>query len=331
MKSKVPLKVEVLRGSVVESQHHVIIAVVDERGAPKMYWGNPEYVTYPRSAIKMLQALPLIESGAAEAFKFENKHICLACSSHRGEKFHLAGVQEMMTKSGVQESQLVCGAHLPTNEASAHEMIRRGAAPTAICNNCSGKHTAMLATGMHLKENTEGYEKYVHVNQARQRKVLSEVMKIDLGKVNNGIDGCNIPTYAVPLINMAVGMTVFINPKETEKRKAAAEKIMEAVKAEPLYLSGTDDFTSEVIQKTSGRCFIKNGAEGVFCGVLPEKGLAFALKVEDGATRAAQVATAYLLRKLGAMKDEEANLLKNFIDPKLKNWSGVEVGSYRVP
>jgi L-asparaginase II len=330
MKSRVPLSVEVLRGSVVESQHRVMAVVVDERAVPVIYWGNTDYVTYPRSAIKMLQALPLVESGAADAFGFENKHICLACSSHRGEKNHILGVTEMMKKADISESQLICGVHYPSHEATAHEMIRKGVQPTPICNNCSGKHTGMIATCLHLKENPEGYERYDHPNQVRQRKVLSEVMRFDLNKSSYGTDGCGIPTYAVPLQSMAIGMLALVNPKESETRRRAGRRIIDAVKHEAFYLSGTDDFTTDMIQKTHGHCVIKNGAEGVFCGVIPDKHWAFAIKAEDGASRAAQAATAFLLQKLGVIKTDEAIKLKNHLEPKIKNWKGTEVGSIRV-
>ncbi|WP_413290848.1 asparaginase [Bdellovibrio sp. HCB337] len=330
MKSRVPLSVEVLRGSVVESQHQVLAVVVDERAVPVLFWGNVDYLTFPRSAIKMLQALPVLESGAAEAFGFEARHICLACSSHRGEKNHIIGVAEMMKKAGIREEQLVCGGHYPANEATAHEMIRRSLQPTPIINNCSGKHSGIIATCLHLKENPEGYDKYAHPAQVRLRKVLSEVTRFDHNKAHYGIDGCGILTYAMPLQNMAIGMMALINPKESERRRVAGKRIIDSVRHEAFYLSGTDDFTSDIIQKTHGRAIIKNGAEGVFCGVLPEKGWAFAVKAEDGNTRASQAATAFLLQKLGVLNEENQTSLKKYLEPKIKNWKGTEVGSIRV-
>lgn len=330
MKARVPLSVEVLRGSVVESQHQVMAVVVDERAVPVLYWGNIDYLTFPRSAIKMLQALPFVESGACEALGFEDKHLALVCSSHRGEKNHILAVTEIMKKAGIREDQFVCGGHWPANEATAHEMIRRGINPTPIINNCSGKHSGIIATCLHLKENPEDYDKYTHPAQVRLRKVLSEVMRHDHEKAHYGIDGCGIPTYAVPLQNLAIGMQALVNPKQPEKRKMAAQKILNAVKHEAFYLSGSDDFTSDFIQVTQGRCIIKNGAEGVFCGVIPEKGWAFALKAEDGAARAAQAATAFLLQKLGVLKEGELPALKKYLEPKVKNWKGLEVGSIRV-
>lgn len=330
MKSRVPLSVEVLRGTVVESQHQVLAVVVDERGAPIRYWGNVDYLTYPRSAIKMLQALPVVESGVAEAFGFEARHLCLVCSSHCGEKNHILGVAEMMKKAGIREEQLVCGGHYPTHEASAHDLIRRGVLPTPIVNNCSGKHSGIIATCLHLKENPEGYEKYAHPAQVRLRKVLSEVTRFDHNKAHYGIDGCGILTYAMPLRNMAIGMMALIDPKVSEARRMAAKRIIDAVRHEAFYLAGSDSFTSEVIQKTQGRAIVKGGAEGVFCGVLPEKGLAFAVKAEDGGARASQAATAFLLHKLGAFNSENLTNLKSHLEPKIKNWKGTEVGSIRV-
>lgn len=330
MKARMPLSVEVLRGPVVESQHQVIAVVMDERAVPAMHFGNVDYLTYPRSAIKLLQALPFFETGAADAYGLEAKHICLACSSHRGEKNHLAAMEDFFKKTGVQEKQLVCGGHLSANEAMAHEEIRRNAPLTAITNNCSGKHTALIATCLHMKENPEGYEGYHHPAQARLRKVLTEVTRFDHNKAHYGIDGCGILTYALPLKHMAAGMVALFNPKESSLRRMAAQKILQAVAAEPFYLSGSDDFTTSIIQKTQGRCIIKNGAEGVFCGVIPSKGWSFALKAEDGSARAAQAATGFLLQKLGMISEAEAAELKPFLEPKIKNWKGTEVGQIRV-
>lgn len=328
--SKQPMLVEITRGPVVESYHHVMAVVVNEAGSNIYSWGNPQYLTMPRSAIKMLQALPLIESGAADHFQLEEKHIALACSSHRGEKIHTSTIYQWMEKVGVKESDLACGPHWPSNDAAAHEMIRAGHKPTAICNNCSGKHTGFLATCTHLKEPLKGYHMYEHPEQKRLRQVLTETMKVDVSKAAFGIDGCSIPTYAVPLKAIAAGMSALIDPKQPAPRKAAAARILRAVRNNPVYLSGTDDFTSTIIEKTEGRSIIKNGAEGCFAGVIPEKGLAFAVKAADGASRAAQVATASLLLRYGGLTEVEFKSLQKDTLPSVKNWSGEVVGQMRV-
>ncbi len=330
MASRQPLSVEVLRGPVVESIHSVMVVVVGESGQVTHYWGNPSFVTMPRSAIKMLQALPLLESGAANHFGLDDKMIALACSSHRGEKEHLEVLSEWSDKVGFKENQLICGPHLPYNEQASQDMLIRQRKPTAFCNNCAGKHSGLITTCLHLHESIEGYGHYEHPAQKRLRSVLSETLQVDHFKMPHGIDGCGIPTYAVPLQSMAVGMSTFINSKIASSRKLAAERILSAVANNPFYLSGSDNFATEVIQKTKGRSIIKGGAEGVFCGVLPEKKIAFAVKAADGAGRAAQVATAAVLLNFGGMTAEEFTSLSKYTQPVITNWSGESVGQIRV-
>lgn len=330
MVSRTPLMIEVTRGPIVESMHQVMAVVTNENGSVTQYWGNPLYLTLPRSAIKMLQALPLIESGAADKFNLEAKHIALACGSHRGEKDHLQALFQWMEKAGIQETQLVCGPHLPYDEKSAEAMLRRGQAATPLCNNCAGKHLALISTCLHLGEDPTGYEKYEHGAQKRVRKVLTEMIKVDHSKVGHGVDGCGIPTYGVALQALATGMSSLINPKEPPARKAASLRILEAVKSHPYYVAGSDNFVTAVIEKSQGRAIIKSGAEGVLCGVLPEKRVAFAVKASDGAGRAAQVAAATLLLQLGGLSEAEFRALSTYTMPEVKNWKGDVVGQVRI-
>lgn len=330
MAARLPLVVEVLRGPVVESVHQVMVVVVNEIGSINTWWGNPQFLTVPRSAIKMLQALSLVESGAAEKYGLDDKLIAMACSSHSGQKEHIAALTEWMEKIHSPESAFVCAPHLPFDEPSAHEMIRRGQKPTALCNNCAGKHLGIISTCLHLGESPAGYDKYEHNAQKRLRKVLSEVMRVDHAKAAYGIDGCGIPSYAVPLQSIAVGMSALINPKETSARKFASERILHAVKAQPFYVGGSDTFTTAVIEKTQGRSIVKVGAEGVYAGVLPDKKLAFAVKTADGAKRAAEVATAAVLLQLGGMSEAEFKSLSKYTMPSITNWKGDVVGQVRI-
>lgn len=330
MVSRTPLMVEVTRGPIVESLHQVMAVVTNELGSVTHYWGNPQYLTLPRSAIKMLQVLPLIESGAADKFNLEAKHIALACGSHRGEKDHLQALSQWMEKTGIPESQLICGPHLPYDEKSAQEFLRRGQSPTALCNNCAGKHLALISTCLHKGEDPTGYEKYEHIAQKRLRKVLTEMVKVDHSKVGHGVDGCGIPTYGVALQSLAVGMSSLINPKENPTRKAASQRVLDAVRSHPYYVAGSDNFVTAVIEKSQGRAIIKSGAEGVVCGVLPEKRVAFALKASDGGARAAQVAAATLLLQLGGLSETEFRALSTYTMPEVKNWKGDVVGQVRI-
>ncbi|HEX7674341.1 MAG TPA: asparaginase [Bdellovibrio sp.] len=327
---KQPLVIEVLRGMAVESVHQVMAVVVNETGHPLHTWGNANYLTFPRSAIKMLQALPLVESGAAEKYSLEDKHLALACSSHRGEKAHLEALAQWVEKVKIPESCFVCGPHLPYNEASAHDFIRRGQKPTVLCNNCAGKHAGIITTCLHLGEDPRGYDQLEHPAQKRLRKVLTETMKFDHSKATHGVDGCGIPTYAVPLQAIATGMSTFINPKETAVRKAAIDKLVRAVSQNPFYISGSDEFATSVIEKTQGRAIIKGGAEGVMAGFIPDKKIAFALKCADGAGRATQLATAQILLHFGGLSKEEFKDLSKFTMPQVKNWKGDVVGQLRI-
>lgn len=330
MASKQPLVVEVLRGSVVESIHQVMVVVTNEIGSVINYWGNPQFLTVPRSSIKMLQALPLIESGAADKYALEDKHIAMACASHRGEKDHLLALAQWNEKVGIKEFEFICAPHMPYDEASATELVRKGQKPGVFCNNCAGKHSAIITTCKHLGEDPAGYDKYEHNAQKFLRKILTETMKVDHSKVPYGIDGCGIPTYAVPLQAMAVGMSTFINPKEAPVRKAAADRILNAVRSFPFYISGSDSFNTAAIEKSQGRAIIKGGAEGVCCGVLPERKVAFAVKASDGASRAAQVVTASLLLQLGGLTEAEFKALAKYTQPAITNWKGDVVGQMRI-
>ncbi|UOF01644.1 asparaginase [Bdellovibrio reynosensis] len=330
MASRNPLIVEVTRGAVVESSHQVIGVVVDETGATKNFWGQPAFLTYPRSGIKMLQAIPFVESGAVDKFGLSDKHIALACASHKAEKDHLTALTEWMDKTGIKESNFICGPHLPYDENAAHEMLRKNQKPTVLCNNCAGKHSAIMSTCLHLGEDIAGYDKFDHPAQKRLRKILTETMKVDHSKVVYASDGCGIPTYAVTVQQMAVGMSTFINPKETPARKLAVDRIIRAVSAQPFYLAGSDHFVTSVIEKTQGRAIIKGGAEGIYCGFLTDKKLAFAVKASDGGARAAQVATAAILLNYGGLNADEFKALSKHTQPTVTNWRGDVVGQIRI-
>lgn len=330
LKSTSPLIVEVTRGKFVESQHQILVSVMDDRGATVGHYGNPEMATMPRSAIKFLQALPLVETGAFDFFKLEDKHLALACASHDGEKQHILAIHEWMTKLGLQESALCCAGHLPGHTPTAHEMIRKGVTVSSIINNCSGKHTGILTTILHKKEKLQGYEKFEHPAQARIRKMLTEVTKLDHEKVPWGVDGCGIPTYVCTLQGMANGMAALVSERQPNDRKKAAAKILEAVRKNSFYIGGSEDFSSRIVAGSEGKAIVKVGAEGVFCGVIPEKGLGFSLKAIDGAGRAAEVACAFLLKELGGLTETQFKTLGLFTQPVVKNWKGDVVGQIRI-
>lgn len=326
-----PIAVEVTRGAMVESRHRVSIAVVDADGRVVHSSGAFERVVYGRSAIKPLQAIPLIESGAAAAFNLSAAEVAIACASHDGEARHVETVQAWLPRIGCEVSDLECGAHLPYHQASMIALLRSGGEATAAYNNCSGKHTGFLTLAKHMGVETSGYIKYEHPVQQRILGLLESMCGLDLGDAPRGIDGCGIPVIGIPLGNIALGMARMADPSsQPEARQAACKRILDAMAAEPFMVAGSTRFCTRIMEATGGRALVKTGAEGVYCGAIPELGLGFALKVDDGATRAAEVATGQILRKLGIISDTHATSLAELIEPPLFNRAGTKVGQVRA-
>lgn len=325
-----PISIEVTRGSMVESRHRASIAVVDPEGGVAFSSGAFERVVYGRSAIKPLQAIPLVESGAAEAFDLSPAEISIACASHDGEAGHVETVLAWLPRIGCQVADLECGAHLPYNEAAMIALLKSGGEPTAAHNNCSGKHTGFLTLAKHLGVETKGYIKYEHPVQQRILGVLESMCGLDLSAAPRGIDGCGIPVIGIPLGNIALGMARMADPASQPKaRQAACKTILDAMAAEPFMVAGSTRFCTRIMEATGGRAVVKTGAEGVYCGAIPELGLGFALKIDDGATRAAEVVTGRVLRKLGILSDAQAERFADLIEPPLFNRAGTAIGRVR--
>lgn len=325
-----PVLVEVTRGDEVESRHRGAVAILDAGGAVIAEWGDIGRPVYPRSAIKPLQALGLLESGAAEAFGVSDEELALACASHNGEARPVALVRAWLARIGLCESDLECGAHPPIGNQAGEALLRAGADPGACHNNCSGKHVGMLTTARHLGVPSMGYIDADHPIQVAIRETLTELSDCDLSLAPVGTDGCGIPTYAMPLRNLALAMARFAEPEAlSSPRRDAAGRIQAAMAAHPFMVAGTGRFCGAVVEATGGAVLVKTGAEGVFTGAIPVRGLGFALKIDDGAKRASEVATAAVLRYLSLLDDEAIARLTDFTQPRLKNWRGREVGRVR--
>ncbi len=322
------------RGNVSESVHFVDALVIDDKGEIVTSFGDAEScLTFPRSSIKMMQALSFVESGAFHQWALDAKYLSLACSSHSGQDLHTELVMDWLRKMDHQENDLVCGAHDPYHDETSRSLIRREQRPTRRHNNCSGKHTSMLCTLKTLKISHQDYHQYDHDLQVRLRRVLTELTCENMDQADWGVDGCGIPTYATSLKGIANGLRAFLPEQKNLSldRKEATTLIRKAVLAEPVYIGGQGDFCSDVMALAQGRILVKSGAEGVFAGCLPEMGLSFALKVRDGQARAAKVATAELLRQLNALSDESFLQLSRHTQPDVKNWEGLKVGKIFVP
>jgi L-asparaginase II len=326
-----PLIVEVTRGSLVESRHRCAAAVVGPDGGVVHSWGDIDRPIYGRSAIKPLLALPLVESGAADAFGLGDAEIALACASHSGEPRHVETVRAWLAHIGLSAGDLECGAHWPYDEASMRAMVRAGETPDATHNNCSGKHTGFLATAVHLGEPTKGYIRYEHPVQQRLLGVLEQMCGLDLSDAPRGVDGCGIPTIGIPLGNTAMGMARLADPVELPPARAeAANRVVAAMVAEPYMVGGRGEFVSELMDRAAGRLALKPGAEGVYAAILPDLGLGVAVKAEDGTPRAAQVAVAHVLTELGIFNQDERHALEDRLTPPVTNRVGLEVGRIRA-
>jgi L-asparaginase II len=303
---------------------------VDADGRVVMAFGDAERPVYPRSAVKALQALPLVESGAAESLGLSDKEIALACASHSGSEEHIATARAMLIKAGCDERALECGAHWPLGEDEARALGRSGRTPTALHNNCSGKHAGFLCLACAMGVDPKGYVAPGHPVQSEVAAAIEAMTGARLSEEMRGVDGCAIPTYAVPLIALARGFARLGTGHGVSKaHKSALARICAAVAAHPLTVAGRGRFDTDVMSVLGPRVFIKSGAEGVACAALPEAGLGLAVKADDEAGRAAQVMIAALIRRFGDLEEETGARFARFVSPRLSNWNGAEVGLLR--
>lgn len=322
-----PFLVDVARGAMVESRHRGRFVVVDADGRILASGGDVDAPVFPRSAIKFLQALPLVESGAADAFGLSPAELAISCASHGGETRHVATVAAWLARMGLGEGDLECGAHMPSSAAAAEALLRAGDKPGALHNNCSGKHAGMLATCRHLGDATRGYIQPGHPQQRRVVDAFEAMLGLDLAHVPLGVDGCGLPQFAIPLRALATGIARFGAPDRLPALRATAcRRLAAAILAEPFMLAGTGRFCTRAIEACGGRAVIKTGAEGVYVAAIPAQGLGIALKIDDGAARAAEVAMGALLLRHGGLDDEGRARIGQMIAPQIANAAGRAVG-----
>lgn len=322
-----PILVDVLRGDFVESSHRGAIYVVDDNGQELMSVGDVGRLTYPRSAIKIMQALPVIESGAADSLRLNDKQLSLICSSHNGEVRHTAMATSILQAAKLNMDDLECGAHWPKHhEPTEHALIKSGKQPCALHNNCSGKHSGMLAYAKHAGFDTKGYINIDHPVQVVISKIMSDLAEHDLTSAPCGLDGCSLPTWAASLTGWAKAFAKISRGKGLGATRATAfAKLQNAVMAEPFYVAGSGRYCTEIMTKLSTPIFVKTGAEGVFCVSLPEHGIGIALKCEDGLTRGAEMMLSATLKKLGVLNTEDNDIINQFTSKILTNCNQLEV------
>lgn len=331
MAHETPILVETTRGGSVESHHRGSIVVVDGKGKTKLALGDIERKVLPRSAIKPIQsALVMAESGAVEAFDVSNAELALACASHSSETVHVVAVREWLLRLGMDVGDLECGAHDPVDVDALHDLYRAQGTAGPEHNNCSGKHVGFLTICRHRGVAPRGYLAIDHPVQAEVCRTMAEMCDIDLDSATIAVDGCGVPTIAMPLHQLARGMARLADPSGLAPERAeACTAVRKAMAEHPVMVAGTKRFGTALIQAGRGRFVSKTGAEGVYCAAFPEQSLGVAIKIDDGAGRAAEVVIAHVLRAIGALDDLGWQTLGGHREPTLYNWAGTEVGAIR--
>jgi len=310
-----PVVVEVLRGHVIESRHEVDVAVVGADGH-RSGFGNPGRNVLARSAIKPIQAFPLVATGAADAFDLSQRRLALSCASHNGEAGHVDEVVSWLGDIGLDPSALECGVHPPIDGSACDALVEAGVSPGAQHNNCSGKHSGFLTTCVHLGLDPAGYIRPEHaVQRDHITKAIEAACEVSLDDETPVVDGCGIPVWELTLDSLAGGWARISGTDE-------GRRLYAAMAAEPFFVAGSGRLSTRVMEAVGGPVAVKGGAEGVFCGVHVESGLAWAVKARDGAGRAAEAAMLWVMRDLGFDPGVE-------LDP-LANAAGRRVGELRA-
>ncbi len=318
-----PAVVEFTRAERIESAHIVDIVVTD-RGGSFESWGDPDRLVIPRSAIKSLQALPLISTGAADAFDVSDNELALACASHSAEADHVSMVAAWLERIGRSESDLECGSDRPIDASAAADALLSGGPTAPIFNCCSGKHTGFLTVAQHLGHRSTGYIERRHPVQQLVEHALSTMTGIDLHDHTSGIDGCGIPVFAIPLRLLALAMARLVDPVDLPDDTAAAcRRLVDVLPSRSHLVSGSGRAEERLAAAVDTPLIAKSGAEGVLMAALPERGLGVALKARDGASRAAKQAIWGVLDRLGALSEPP-------VDQPLVNKAGRQVGVGRT-
>lgn len=324
------LLAKVYRGYVLESTHSGSIAVVDSKGNILYKLGNEKRVTFFHSSAKPLQALAVLETGIVEEFGLDLKEVAIMASSHSGEKEHIDVLTGIMKKLDVSEEMLRCGAHDPLSKEAAKELYAEGRKPGKLHCNCSGKHLGFMAASKLKGYPVDDYHLVESALQAEIRETISLFGGVNARDIVIGTDGCGVPVYGMPLLNMARAYANLCNDKFHDGKFAKSQNyIISAMTMYPEAVAGKGRFDTEMMRHFGERIIVKTGAEGVCCAGLPGKGVGIALKIEDGAQRATEPVMLEILLQLKVIKGDEINEVEKFRHPAILSHSGDKIGEIR--
>lgn len=319
--------VELWRGGLLESTHRGHAVLCDETGQVVRAWGDPGRVIFPRSSCKMIQALPLVESGAADAHGLTPAHLALACASHQGADLHVGMARDWLAGIGLGEPDLRCGSHEPYDKPERDRLICDHEGPCQLHNNCSGKHSGFLTTTKHLKAGPE----YTEIDHPLQKAIRAATEEVTEETVAGwGIDGCSAPNFAMSITGLAKAMAKFASASESgSARDRAMHRLTRAMASHPDLVAGEGRSCTELMRAMDGRVSIKTGAEAVFVAIIPEKRMGLAIKIEDGSTRASEAALVGILTQLGELDANHPMAQKRLPAPQT-NCRGFNTGELRL-
>lgn len=326
-----PILVEVYRGGVLENFHRGVVCVVDKEGEIIFSKGDTNQVCFPRSAMKLLQVLPLIELGGIEQFGFTLEEIAIMCGSHNAEPEHLRVVSSILQKIGLSEDQLGCGPQYPTSKKDADALIRANIKPHHIHNNCSGKHAGMLALCKLMGVDTEGYIHATHPIQIAIRKTCAEMYEYDEEQMVTALDGCSAPIFSVPVYHQALAYKNLVAGKNhSAKRKEACSVVVEAVSKYPFMVAGSKRYCTDLMKVTAPQIIGKTGAEGVFCLTLTKQQMGVCIKIDDGKMLPQYNVAQALVEATGLFSMEELKQLHHYNQSSLTNFNKLVTGEIKV-
>lgn len=329
-----PILIHTHRGTLIENKHRGAYIVVDAQGDVISAAGFYQEMIYARSSLKPINVLAMLTSGAADFFNVTDEEIALACASHSGEEKHVDLVGAWLKRIGCTPEDLECGIHAPMSRTARRELQKRGEKPTTLHNACSGKHAGFLTLTKFLGAPIKGYTNIDHPTQKAIMETAARMVDIKLDETPKGIDGCCIPMMAMPMINLAVGMTRLISPTDLDLRlQEACKRVVSSMQNHPFCIGGTNRFDTQIIEQTKGSVLVKMGADGVFSGMVPKKKWGIALKVDDGNLVAAEAAMFHLLRRLEVLDKsvyDEGTPLFHWIKHPINNYLKEQVGYFET-
>lgn len=321
---------EATRGGLTESVHRGIIAVVDSSGRKIAGAGNTAEVTFVRSGAKPLQALTVLETGAAERFGFSSEELALLMASHSGEDMHVRIGAQLLQKIGLEQKYLQCGVHTPLHKETANRLKAAGEEPGVLHCVCSGKHAGMLAVAKHLGYSLEDYYLPEHPVQLLMLETIAGMAGLPAEEIHRGSDGCGVPVFGLPVEKMAYMYARWADPSGlAEARRQAAYTLQEAMTAHPVVIAGTDRFTTDLLIAAERKLLAKDGNDGIFCVGVPAKGWGIVLKIEDGSSRAVGPVILEALRQLELLSEDEYARLRRYARPEIYNYRREKAGELR--